>query len=239
MTEGRSAGGVAGGGAGGRGLIALGDSITRGRGGSPLLGVHPQSWALWLAEALELPVRILAVDGARSGDLVREQLPRVEDGYDLACLYIGANDARSMDFDAAGYERDVRTALERLDRAAGRAALLTIPEDLGRPRAGQDVLTANAILHAAAADAGAVLVELRDLRGWRDLLPDAVHPTAPGMLTIADRVAAALGADRLPSSLATPMTGRRETARYAAWWGRQWIRDRIRQTRERRAADLG
>ena len=37
-----------------RGMVALGDSITRGRGGAPALGVHPQSWAQWVAEALEL-----------------------------------------------------------------------------------------------------------------------------------------------------------------------------------------
>ena len=126
----------------GRGLLALGDSITRGRGGSPLLGVHPQSWALWLAEALDVPVRILAQDGHRAADLVREQLPRVDDGYDLAVLYIGVNDARAMDFDGPQFAQDVRTALDRLKRAADRLAVLTIPEDLGRPRAGRDVVTA-------------------------------------------------------------------------------------------------
>jgi hypothetical protein len=47
-----------------RGLVALGDSITRGRGGTPALGVHFQSWAQWLAEALELPLTNLAGDGA-------------------------------------------------------------------------------------------------------------------------------------------------------------------------------
>ena len=55
-----------------RGVVALGDSITRGRGGAPALGVHPQSWALWLAEALELPVTILARDGAQARDVVRK-----------------------------------------------------------------------------------------------------------------------------------------------------------------------
>src|SRR5919204_600936 len=36
------------------GLVALGDSITNGRG-EPMLGVHAQSWAQWLAGAPELP----------------------------------------------------------------------------------------------------------------------------------------------------------------------------------------
>ncbi len=57
------------------GMVALGDSITRGRGGAPALGVHPQSWAQWVAEALELPFTNLAVDGATSADVVRDQLP--------------------------------------------------------------------------------------------------------------------------------------------------------------------
>lgn len=225
----------------GRGLLALGDSITRGRGGSPLLGVHPQSWALWAAEALEMPVRILAVDGARTGDLVREQLPRVDGGYDVACLHIGANDARSIEFDAAAFDGDVRAAVERLRSAAERVVVLTVPEDLGRPRAGDDVLTANASLRSAAADAGALVAELRDFAGWRVLLPDAVHPTAPGMVEIAERVVEVLAVDGVPvrarpSALCDPLRGRRALARYGVWWGRQWVRHQIRIARERRAA---
>ena len=53
-----------------QGLVALGDSITRGRGGAPALGVHPQSWALWLAEALELPYTNLAIDGETAPGVV-------------------------------------------------------------------------------------------------------------------------------------------------------------------------
>jgi len=206
-----------------------------------LLGVHPQSWALWLGEAIELPVRILATDGARSADLVRDQLPRVGDGYDVACLYIGANDARATDFDGSAFAQDVRTAVDRLRRAADRLVVLTIPEDLGRPRAGADVLAVNETIRALARGAGAVLVELRDFGGRRVVLPDAVHPTAPGMVAIADRAAAALGETGVrvvtrPHDLCQARTSRRDRARYGAWWGRQWLRDRARQTRERRRA---
>ena len=45
------------------GLIALGDSITKGEG-EPALGVSHRSWSLWLAEALDLPYTNRAVDGA-------------------------------------------------------------------------------------------------------------------------------------------------------------------------------
>src|SRR3954447_2407291 len=74
-----------------RGLVALGDSITNGHG-EPALGVHSQSWAQWLAEALELPFTKLAADGARAADVLRDQVPRLRGPYDLACVYAGVND---------------------------------------------------------------------------------------------------------------------------------------------------
>ena len=88
-----------------RGLVALGDSITNGRG-EPALGVPMQSWAQWLAEALELPFSKLALDGARAADVRRELVPRLSGPYEVGCLYAGINDARSLDWDAAGFERD-------------------------------------------------------------------------------------------------------------------------------------
>src|SRR4051812_3068641 len=101
-----------------RGMVALGDSITRGRGGAPALGVHPQSWALWLAEALELPVTNLGVDGAQAADVLREQVPRLQGPYDLATLHVGANDARAAGFDAAGFEAAVAAVLRTLTGVA-------------------------------------------------------------------------------------------------------------------------
>src|SRR3954468_9889545 len=103
-----------------RGMVALGDSITRGRGGAPALGVHPQSWALWLAEALELPVTNLGVDGATAPDVLREQVPKLEGPYDLATLHVGANDARSIGFDAAGFDAAVGQIMAAMAACAGR-----------------------------------------------------------------------------------------------------------------------
>src|SRR4051812_10151291 len=117
-----------------RGLVALGDSITNGHG-EPALGVHSQSWAQWLAEALELPFTKLAADGARAADVLRDQVPRLRGPYDLACVYAGVNDVRSLDFGAAGYERDLRAIATAAGAAADRLALCTLPTDLGRPRA--------------------------------------------------------------------------------------------------------
>jgi len=183
-----------------RGLVALGDSITCGRGGFPTLGVHPQSWALWLAEALGLPVTNLGVDGAIAADLVREQLPRLEPPYDVAALFVGANDTRSAGWDPDAFERDVATLLTALREAADRVLLLTVPLDLGRPPAGDKPAAANAILRRLAGD-DVVVCALDDLAGPRVMLPDAVHPTSAGMVEIADRAARALGAPVLPATL--------------------------------------
>src|SRR3954454_17953639 len=103
-----------------QGLVALGDSITRGRGGAPALGVHPQSWALWLAEALELPYTNLGIDGEVAGGAGGPPLPRLKGPYDLATLYIGANDTRGMNFDVSEYEQAVDTVLTELARRAER-----------------------------------------------------------------------------------------------------------------------
>src|SRR4051812_32276658 len=95
------------------GLVALGDSITNGRG-TMVLGVTPRSWAQWLAQAMDLPYTGRACDGAVAADVLADQLPRVRADYDVACLYIGVNDVRGLDFDAAAYERALREALRTL-----------------------------------------------------------------------------------------------------------------------------
>ena len=210
-----------------RGMVALGDSITRGRGGAPALGVHPQSWAQWVAEALGLPFTNLAADGAQAADVVREQVPRLAGPYDLATLYVGANDARSVGFDAKTFARDVETIVAALRPQAARVLVLTIPEDLGRPRAGADVLTANRILRTL----GAEVCALDDFAGRRWVLPDAVHPTSPGMVEIANRALAALGGQER-----VDVDERRDPAaraRYALWYAKQEVRDRRRRLRER------
>jgi lysophospholipase L1-like esterase len=229
-----------------RGIVALGDSITRGKGGAPALGVHPQPWVQWLAEAMDAGLWNLAVDGATAADLVRVQLPRVAAAvadhmpaageprpFDLATLFVGANDARGLAFDAAAFEDDVDALLRGLTAAADRVLVLTVPLDLGRPRAGHDVIDADAALRRQALAHGAVVCGLEDLRGPRVMLPDAVHPTSPGMVAIADRAAAALGLAVRPSVLAEERTDLRARAGYAGWWARQALRDARRRRAER------
>lgn len=222
-----------------RGLVALGDSITNGRG-EPWLGVPALSWAQWVAEALELPFTKLARDGARADDVLRDLAPRLAGPYDVAAIYVGVNDARSLDWDAGAYERSL-TALAAAARAslavpadraasadrdaperapAARLLLLTPPADLGRPTCAPKSLEAAAIVRRVAGEQGALVVALDDLAGRRFVLPDTVHPTALGQVEIAARAINVLAADGL-------------TPRHDVWE----LADRHRSRRAARAAD--
>ena len=173
-------------------LVALGDSITADR----------RSWASWVARALELPYTSYAVNGAVVADVLRDQLPRVRPGHDVACLYAGVNDARSPGFDPSAFETDLLGVARELSGRAERVLMVTLPLELGRPTAAPKPAIANRAVRRVAAAVGAALCELDDLRGERELLPDLVHPTAMGQIAIADRAARVLGAAVLPSALA-------------------------------------
>jgi lysophospholipase L1-like esterase len=216
----------------GGGLVALGDSITNGRG-EPALGVPMQSWAQWLAEALELPFTKLARDGARAQEVLAELAPRLAGPYDIGCLYVGVNDARSADWDAASFERDVQAIVAAMAACCERLLLCTLPADLGRPRAGAKAVAASAVVRSVAAHDGAAVADLDDLAGPRWLLPDAVHPTALGQLEIADRAARALGAAGRPSASIEVQASRRARARFTARWGALLAGDLRRRASER------
>ena len=217
------------------GIVALGDSITYGEGGI-VLGVDGRSWALWLARTLDLPYTNYAVPGVQVAALVAEQLPRVRRDYDIGLLYIGVNDARDPAFDAEAFAGGVAEAARGLAARCERVLVLTVPLDLGRPRAGTKVHAANRAIRDATRAVGGTAVALDDLAGARWMLPDAVHPTALGQLEIADRAARALGSSVLPSALTPPADGRAARAAFAVDWGRQWLREALRRERERRCA---
>lgn len=215
---------------GSQGLLAFGDSITNG-GGEMQWGVALQSWAHWLARAFGLPFTNYAVDGNRAADVVGRQIPAhnrfnaVADArYQLGCLYIGVNDVRAPDWDAAGYERDLALALKYLRERCDRVLTMTIPLDLGRPRATSRVLDINTIIRRQAALCGALVVELCDFSGRELMMFDHVHPTAMGQIAIAERAVDALAADGIhakvrPRSLAQPQDGPRARLRAAATYG--------------------
>ena len=196
------------------GLLALGDSITNG-GGELQYGVALQSWALWTARGLGLPYTGVAADGARAADVVARQLPAAraqaagEDGrWDVGCLYAGVNDVRALDFDAAGFAADHRTALEFLRERCDRVLTATFPLDLGRPRTGW-LAEGNAAVLENARATGALVLDLRGFGARNLVMADHVHPTALGQVAIAERALAVLAGDgmavrRRPSTLIAP-----------------------------------
>jgi lysophospholipase L1-like esterase len=228
------------------GVLAFGDSITNG-GGELQWGVALQSWALWTARGLGVPYTGCAVDGATAADVARKQIPAfcehsaVPDArYDVGCLYVGANDVRRVDWAPAAYERDLRGALAFLRARSDRLLACTLPLDLGRPRAGTRVAVANGLIEQAAAEVGALLVDLRDFGARNLVMVDAVHPTAFGQIAIAERALDVLAADGMavrvrPHTLIAYETTRwrrlRGDATYAYRQGKQALRsmgDRVR-----------
>jgi lysophospholipase L1-like esterase len=190
------------------GVLAFGDSITNG-GGELQWGVALQSWALWLARGLGLPFTTYAVDGARTADVVRGQLPafaaraaRPDARYDLGCVYTGVNDVRADDWDPAAFAADHASVLRVLAGRCDRVLAVTLPLDLGRPRAGAKVREANAAVEANAAAAGALVLDLRSFGARNQVMTDHVHPTAFGQIAIAERALEVLAADGLASRVA-------------------------------------
>jgi hypothetical protein len=196
--------------------------------------VPPRAWPQWIAELLDLPFHRIARPGASAPDFVARDLSRIRDDYAVACVGIGTNDVRSIDWDATRYTRALDTLLSTVAARAERRCVATVPLDLGRPRAGAKVGQLNAIVRDLARSHGFAVVSLEDFGGWRWWFPDAVHPTALGQLEIARRDARALGIDRDPAHPSPPEAGPRSDLHYVATRqiGHLW-RDRRRRSRER------
>lgn len=214
------------------GLVALGDSITYGHGGMQS-GLGSQSWAQWLAEAMDLPFTRYAVNGATADDVVAEQIPRLTRDYDVGTLYVGVNDVRDVAWDPVAFETAFVTALGALAHHCERVLTLTIPLDVGLPPAGAKVHEANAIVEGAAAAIGAAVADLRDFTGAAWVWADRVHATATGQVEIADRAARGLGAP-LPSQ--TVVDPPQPDAWYRWHYAKRAFRERVRAARIQRGA---
>jgi lysophospholipase L1-like esterase len=188
------------------GVLAFGDSITNG-GGELQWGVALQSWALWTARGLGLPYSPYAVDGARVGDVLRRQIPAFalaadpRARYQLGCLYIGVNDVRSPDWDAAAFESDYRKAMAYLAERCDRVLTATAPRQLGVPPAGAKVAELNQVVAGVAGELGALVLDLSALRARNLVMADRVHPTAFGQIAIAERALAVLERDGMRVAL--------------------------------------
>jgi lysophospholipase L1-like esterase len=195
------------------GVLAFGDSITNG-GGELQWGVALQSWALWVARGLRLPYTTFATDGATVEDVLHAQIPATGDGrYDLGCLYIGVNDVRGYGWDRARFERVHREALGFLTTRCDRVLTVTVPLDLGRPRAGAKVREVNAAIEASARAHGALILDLSGFGARNLLMADHVHPTAFGQIAIAERALDVLAADGLAPRARPSTLIRYETTR--------------------------
>jgi len=204
------------------GVLAFGDSITNG-GGELQWGVALQSWALWVARALGFPFTSYAVDGAQVTGVVEQQLPAFqrrsahpEARYELGCIYIGTNDVRTLDWNAARFESKFRQALEFIASRSDRTLTLTTPLDLARPRAGPRVAELNDAVERAAEEVGAFVTDLRDFRGRNVVMADHVHPTALGQIAIAERVLATLEREGIK-----PMVMPSQLIQYDITWGKR------------------
>ena len=115
---------------------------------------------------------------------------------------------RAPDWDAAAFEVAYASVAAFLAERCDRVLLVTIPLDLGRPRAG-GVAEGNAVILRVAASMGALVLDLRDFGARNLVMTDHVHPTAFGQVWIAERALEVLAADGMdvrvrPSTLITP-----------------------------------
>jgi lysophospholipase L1-like esterase len=202
------------------GVLAFGDSITNG-GGELQWGVALQSWALWVARGLGVPFTGYAVDGASVADLVGEQLiafrartAASEARYDLGCLYIGVNDVRGFDWNAAAFAASFVEALRFLSERCDRVLTVTAPLDLGRPRAGAKVRELNATIEALTAQYGALLLDLSGFGARNLVMTDHVHPTAFGQIWIAEQALEVLERDGMRVRVRPSAMIRYETTRW-------------------------
>ena len=116
---------------------------------------------------------------------------------------------RAPDWDPRAFAADHAAALAALAARCDRLLLVTLPLDLGRPRAGAAVEEANAIIEAAARAHGALVLDLRGFGARNLVMTDHVHPTAFGQVWIAERALDVLAADGMdvrvrPSTLIAP-----------------------------------
>ena len=232
--------------AGRQGVLAFGDSITNG-GGELQWGVALQSWALWTARGLGLPYSGYAQDGALVRDVLDRQLPawrataaRPDASYDLGCLYAGVNDVRRPDWDRDAFAAAYREAHAAVAERCELVLAVTLPLDLGRPRASARVREANAVIAAAAG----LVLDLSRFGARNLVMADHVHPTAFGQIAIAERALDVLARAGMevrvrPSTLIAYETTRFKRLRGDATYAYRHAKISARAALARRAARAG
>jgi len=120
--------------------LALGDSYTIGTGATAPSRNFPSLLARRLERASGRPVAVQnpAVNGFTTRDLIRTELPQVQQAPHLVSVLIGANDV-VQGYDAATYRRALETVYDFVARfrlAAGRVLTVAIPDFSVVPTAG-------------------------------------------------------------------------------------------------------
>jgi lysophospholipase L1-like esterase len=190
--------------------VALGDSLTAGRGDSGPDG-RPVGWARRLAGLLtdrtgmNCALTNLAADGATVDRVLADQLPHLGDvGPDLVSVTVGMNDIRNPEFRPGVFAADAGRLLDALAQTGATVLTCTLPDiadvvplppeyvSIARFRLAQ----ASEIIREQAAVRGAVCLDtwaMKDVVSRPDLFTaDRLHPNARG-----HRMLAAVFADLL------------------------------------------
>jgi lysophospholipase L1-like esterase len=178
-------------------VLAVGDSL-----------VHAEdSWAAWLARAMDGSLRRVSANGARSADVLEQPAAVAGERYAVACLSVGGNDV-IFDWDAEAFAQRLGRIVADLGAIADRVVAHTLTLSLGRfPGTGPSLRRRVDEANAAITRCGALVIAGDDLTGPRLLQPDRIHPTREGQLLLADRAAVVLGVTPAPSSLAALPVG--------------------------------
>jgi lysophospholipase L1-like esterase len=120
--------------------LALGDSYTIGTGATDASHNFPSLLASRLEGASGRPVTVQnpAVNGFTTRDLIRTELPQVQEAPHLVSVLIGANDV-VQGYDAVAYRRALETIYDFVARfrlPAGSVLTLTVPDFSVVPTAG-------------------------------------------------------------------------------------------------------
>jgi hypothetical protein len=136
--------------------------------------------------------------------------------YELGCLYVGTNDVRLPGWDANAFGAELARALGWLAERCERTLTLTIPLDMGRPRAPERIEAADRTIELVASAQRTLVADLRRFGGRSLVMADHVHPTALGQIAIAEAALDVLSADGLE-----PRVRPRELIAYETTrWGR-------------------
>lgn len=176
--------------------VALGDSLSEGVSdwgrGDTSIGFAPLLAGLLRQRQPDLQFTNFGVGGARVGDVLRGQVTRaLALRPDLLTIVVGANDVPTTP--ETQFAREYTTMLTQLRAAADGLIVIAnvpnfahmLPQQFGPFRASvaTRIKTFNAAIAAAAAEYGALLVDLEDAPAAldrRNISADGVHPNARG-----------------------------------------------------------